>query len=412
MNAIAVGLALSFIGATYLVGLYDNQAVLNFERTCWRTSLVVAPIFALAVVATGALAEHTTLAIYPHRLEWTLALTGFWFACAILLRVVFRGALRSGYFTRRILLIAGSRQAVDFSDLVANSHQRFQLVGQLDPSVHGNLPVQPESFTEWAFSQRASEVVVAVDTADSSIWHALSHCRFAGLPVTDYLDFCERETKRLSVDDLSHDRIALCRGYNFGYLSNRLRRLMDIGLALILFASSAPVFALAALAIKLQDGGPIFYRQARIGLGGKTFSVLKFRSMRVDAEGNGVPAWAVERDSRITGVGRVIRKLRIDELPQFLNVLRGDMAMIGPRPERPYFVQQFSQTIPFYDCRHVVKPGITGWAQVSFRYGASPEDTKRKLSYDLYYVKNRNFFLDIVILIKTVGVVLRGEGAR
>ena len=187
---------------------------------------------------------------------------------------------------------------------------------------------------------------------------------------------------------------------------------MDVVLALALFASSAPVFLLTALAIALEDGGPIFYRQERVGLGGRIFQVLKFRSMRVDAERDGVPAWAAERDNRVTRVGRIIRMLRIDELPQFLNVLRGDMSIIGPRPERPFFVQQFSQAIPFYDCRHVVKPGITGWAQVCFRYGASLEDTKRKLSYDLYYVKNRSVVLDLLILLKTVGVVLRGDGAR
>jgi lipopolysaccharide/colanic/teichoic acid biosynthesis glycosyltransferase len=134
--------------------------------------------------------------------------------------------------------------------------------------------------------------------------------------------------------------------------------------------------------------------------------------MRSDAERDGIPAWAMERDSRVTAVGRFIRKVRIDELPQFLNVLRGSMAIIGPRPERPYFVQQFSQMIPFYDYRHTVKPGITGWAQVSFRYGASLDDTKRKLSYDLYYIKHRSFLLDIIILLRTVGVVVRGDGAR
>jgi len=412
ISGIAIGLAFSFIGAAHIGGLYDRAAVLNFERTCWRIAWVVAPIFGLAVVATGALAKHTNLAIYPHRVEWTLVLTIFWFVCAILLRIVFRNALRSGYFTRRIILVGSGRHAADLCDLAANSHERFQLVGQLDPSAHETAPVQAGSFTEWAFLQRVSEVVVAVDTTDSSIWHALSQCRLAGLTVTDYLDFWERETRRLSVDDLSHSRIALCRGFSFGYVGNRLRRATDICLAFLLFVSSAPVFALTALAIKLQDGGPIFYRQERIGLGGKTFSVLKFRSMRVDAENNGVPAWATEHDSRVTVVGRVIRKLRIDELPQFINVLRGDMAIIGPRPERPYFVQQFSQSIPFYDCRHVVRPGITGWAQVSFRYGASMEDTRRKLSYDLYYIKNRSFFLDVSILFKTIGVVLRGEGAR
>jgi exopolysaccharide biosynthesis polyprenyl glycosylphosphotransferase len=192
----------------------------------------------------------------------------------------------------------------------------------------------------------------------------------------------------------------------------RFRRSLDIVLAAIGFVATAPVLLLTALAIKLEDGGPILYRQERIGLWARPFVLLKFRSMREDAESDGMPAWASERDSRITLAGRIIRKIRIDELPQLWNVLKGEMTLIGPRPERPYFVQQFSQTIHFYDYRHAVRPGITGWAQVSFRYGASLEDTRRKLSYDLYYIKNRGLLLDLVILLRTMGVVLRGEGAR
>jgi lipopolysaccharide/colanic/teichoic acid biosynthesis glycosyltransferase len=168
---------------------------------------------------------------------------------------------------------------------------------------------------------------------------------------------------------------------------------------------------LTAIAIKCQDGGPILYSQERVGLGGRIFTLLKFRSMCVDAEKNG-PVWAAERDCRITPVGRIIRKIRIDELPQIINILRGEMSVIGPRPERPYFVEQLASNIPFYGLRHSVRPGITGWAQVSYHYGASMEDARRKLSYDFYYLKHRSIALDLWILLKTVGVVLRGEGAR
>jgi exopolysaccharide biosynthesis polyprenyl glycosylphosphotransferase len=240
----------------------------------------------------------------------------------------------------------------------------------------------------------------------------LAYCRLSGIRVTDCLDFYERETGRISINDLREDWIALARGFVNSPLRERARRSKDILLAGIGILATAPVFVLAAIAIKLEDGGSVFYRQERVGLAGRPFTLLKFRSMREDAEGDGVPAWASERDGRITAVGWVIRKLRIDELPQLWNVLRGDMTLIGPRPERPYFVHQFSQAIPFYDYRHVVRPGITGWAQVSFRYGASFDDTRRKLSYDLYYIKNRGLLLDIVIVLRTVGVVLRGEGAR
>jgi len=169
---------------------------------------------------------------------------------------------------------------------------------------------------------------------------------------------------------------------------------------------------LAALAVKLESPGPILYRQERVGLNGKTFNVVKFRSMRTDAEKDGVPRWATAGDSRVTRVGRVIRKLRIDELPQLFSVLSGDMSLVGPRPERPYFVEQLVQDIPFYAVRHSVKPGVTGWAQVSYQYGASREDTIEKLQYDLYYVKNHSLFLDLVVLFETVGVVLTGKGAQ
>ena len=182
-----------------------------------------------------------------------------------------------------------------------------------------------------------------------------------------------------------------------------------VGIALLL---AAPLMLVTALAIRLESPGGVFYRQERVGLNNQTFDVVKFRSMRSDAEKDGVPRWATAGDTRVTRVGKVIRKLRIDELPQLLSVLRGDMSLVGPRPERPYFVETLTQEIPFYAVRHSVKPGVTGWAQVSYQYGSSQEDTVNKLQYDLYYVKNHSLFLDLVILFETVGVVLTGKGAQ
>jgi lipopolysaccharide/colanic/teichoic acid biosynthesis glycosyltransferase len=169
---------------------------------------------------------------------------------------------------------------------------------------------------------------------------------------------------------------------------------------------------LTTLAIVFETGFPVLYRQERVGQGGRVFSVIKFRSMRVDAERDGRPRWASANDDRVTRVGRVIRKLRVDELPQLINVLKGDMSMVGPRPERPFFVDQLSRQIRFYAARHSVKPGITGWAQVRYQYGATVDDAVQKLQYDLYYVKNHTLFLDIVVLFETVGVVLSGENAH
>ncbi len=168
----------------------------------------------------------------------------------------------------------------------------------------------------------------------------------------------------------------------------------------------------AAGLIRFESRGPVLYRQERVGQNGRTFSIAKFRSMRTDAEKDGQPRWASANDSRVTRVGQVIRRLRIDELPQLFNVLRGDMSLVGPRPERPFFVEQLTQEIPFYALRHSVKPGVTGWAQVRYPYGATVEDSQEKLQFDLYYVKNHTLFLDLVVLVETIGVVLTGKGAR
>jgi exopolysaccharide biosynthesis polyprenyl glycosylphosphotransferase len=191
-----------------------------------------------------------------------------------------------------------------------------------------------------------------------------------------------------------------------------LKRAADLAVACALLAFTLPLMALVALAIKLDSPGPVLYRQERVGLRGCRFNLLKFRSMVQNAEADGRPVWAAERDDRITRVGRFMRRTRIDELPQLLNVLRGEMSMVGPRPERPYFVDQLSAIIPFFDDRHNVKPGITGWAQVKYQYGASVEDARRKLLYDLYYIDNYSLRLDLIILIATVYVVVFQKGAR
>jgi exopolysaccharide biosynthesis polyprenyl glycosylphosphotransferase len=190
------------------------------------------------------------------------------------------------------------------------------------------------------------------------------------------------------------------------------KRCFDIGFALALLLFTLPLMAATALLIVLDSKGPVFYKQERVGLNGRPFSVIKFRSMHTDAEKDGAPQWAARRDARVTRVGALIRKLRIDELPQLLNVLRGEMSLVGPRPERPCFVDEFTKQIPFYAERHCVKPGITGWAQVNYPYGASLEDARNKLAYDLYYVKNRGLFLDLIVVFQTVRVILFADGAR
>ena len=237
--------------------------------------------------------------------------------------------------------------------------------------------------------------------------------RLKGVEVLDMPTLFERLADRIPVQHIQDQWLLLADGFSLlssSYIQ-RIKRVLDFVVALILAGASLPVVAITALAIRLESRGPILYRQDRVGKGGKVFSVMKFRSMRCDAEAHGA-RWAQKRDPRVTRVGRIIRMFRIDELPQIWNVLKGEMSIVGPRPERPEFVKQLEAKIPYFGVRHTVRPGITGWAQVKYPYGASLEDAQRKLEYDLYYVKNMSILLDLKILLKTVGVVILGEGAR
>jgi len=401
-------LSLGIIGLMYSGGLYRDEALLDLRRALARIAMIAMPIFGLAVWTTGELARHTSLPIYPYRWQWTGLLTGIWVLSAIAMRLVYQNIYRSGLWTRRVSLIGTSIDFRKLDDLARLSRDRFRVVGLLDPGL-GDAGQNAGSVEDAFFADDSvSEVVVAIGHSHIP-WDALARRKISGVRVTDFLDFYERESRQVCIENLREDWIALSRGFRS---SGALRRSFDIVFAALVFVLTSPLLLLTMAVIKFEDGGSIFYGQERTGLQGKPFVLYKLRSMRQDAERDGKPAWASEGDSRITRVGRLIRKLRIDELPQLVNVLRGEMTMIGPRPERPFFVRQFSETIPFYDYRHAVKPGITGWAQVSFRYGASQEDTVRKLSYDLYYVRNRSLLLDLTILLKTIRVVLSGEGAR
>ncbi|MGH7114580.1 MAG: TIGR03013 family XrtA/PEP-CTERM system glycosyltransferase, partial [Stellaceae bacterium] len=240
----------------------------------------------------------------------------------------------------------------------------------------------------------------------------LLHCKLAGLRVTDFLDFWERETRTVDLEALRPSWLFYSDGFRCGVIDELLKRSFDITVSLALLIFSLPVLVVTACLIKAESPGPVLYRQERVGLRGRVFTIFKFRSMRVNAEPDGNPRWAARGDPRATRIGAVIRKLRIDELAQILNVLRGDMSFVGPRPERPFFVASLAQLIPYYAERHWVRPGITGWAQINYPYGASNEDARRKLAFDLYYVKNRSIFLDFLILLQTARVIFWNHGAR
>lgn len=232
-----------------------------------------------------------------------------------------------------------------------------------------------------------------------------------GLDVVDGNHLYEAESERLSIDSLRPSALIFSTGFRRRFVSLAMKRFLETCVSLAGLVALAPVFAIVGLLIKLDSPGPVFYRQMRVGLGGHPYMIWKFRTMHKDAEKAG-PRWAQTEDPRVFRVGRWLRKLRIDELPQLINVMKGEMSLVGPRPERPVFVQALRESIPYYDIRHTVRPGITGWAQTKFRYGASAEDSHVKLQYDLYYVKNLSLLLDLRIMLHTARVMLLGEGAR
>jgi sugar transferase (PEP-CTERM system associated) len=239
----------------------------------------------------------------------------------------------------------------------------------------------------------------------------LLRAKMAGIRVEDATTTYERITGKILIDDLRPSWLIFSDGFRVSRITRWLKRTIDLVLSLVIGVLTVPFMALTAIAVVLESGRPLLYCQERVGENGKTFTLCKFRSMRTDAEKGGMPIWAKDGDDRITGVGRFIRKTRLDELPQLWNVIRGDMSFVGPRPERPFFVAELSKAIPFYQQRHAVKPGVTGWAQVKYRYGASLEDAMEKLRYDLYYIKHLSIFFDLTIVFDTVKVVLFGKGA-
>lgn len=255
-------------------------------------------------------------------------------------------------------------------------------------------------------------IIVALDERRGKFpLEQLLFCRLKGIPVDDGVAFTEQLAGKLSVESLHPSFLIFSNGFKRSAIFKRLKRVLDIFGSVFGLAVFSVVSLLISIAIKLESKGPVLYRQKRVGEDGKIFHLLKFRSMRADAETNG-PVWAQENDDRVTRVGRVIRKLRLDEIPQMCNVLKGEMSFVGPRPERPFFVDQLKNEIPFYSERHVVKPGITGWAQISYHYGASREDAQEKLKYDLYYIKHMSLLFDLMIVLQTVKIVLLGKGSR
>ena len=322
---------------------------------------------------------------------------------------------------RRIMVFGTGQHALAVKQALDHSDPSAQIIGFFPGSNEDQAQVSPnlilsrdKSLTDTARNLNVDEIVVALSERRGGAMplRELLDCKLQGVRVLDLASHFEQTLGQIRLDSLYAGWLIFGDGFGQGTLRTVVKRLFDIVCASILIILALPVMFVVAILIAFEDGFPLLYRQERVGLNGRLFNVIKFRSMRRDAEKDGKPIWAQAKDSRVTRLGQLIRKLRVDELPQLFSVLKGDMSLVGPRPERPFFVDQLTKEIPFYAVRHSVKPGVTGWAQVKYHYGATVEDSAEKLQYDLYYVKNHSLFLDIVVLFETVGVVLTGKGAH
>jgi sugar transferase (PEP-CTERM system associated) len=407
--------AAAFIATLYLTDLYDIEARFRGLRCALKT--VVAVVAGSAVLAA---VYYLFPGLKPGRAEFLVcgALAGVLAYCW---RLVFDGLRRRGVERQKRLLIVGAGWAGKTIYETVKDKETYSVTGFVDedplkwgtrnsPQVLGGCEVLRREAAEG----RVDDIVIAITHLKSAeLLRCALACKMDGIQVHEMATFYEELTGKVPVEHVNDFWFVSTpiSGIRRSFYNLKVKRAIDLTVLMGVFAVSLPVTLATALAIKLDSPGPVFYRQKRVGLNGEVFDLVKFRSMRVDAEKDG-EVWAQMKDPRVTGVGRVIRKLRIDEIPQLWNVLKGEMSFIGPRPERPSFVSMLSNNIPYYTLRHSVKPGITGWAQINYPYGASEKDALEKLQYDFYYIKNVSPFLDSNILLKTVKVVLFGRGAR
>jgi sugar transferase (PEP-CTERM system associated) len=413
--AIFAGLMVCVNGA---FGLYRRDQRLDFVNFVARAIVALFVGFSVSYVAFGAFPYGN---IFQDALWFTVlyALAGLVIAHEVLLLPLTRAV-----FPHRILVVGTGPEARGVEQCLAQANQpNVKLMGfyaleqatGTQPAVALHRIVRRDwGIDETAWRLGIDEVVVAVREQRGGVLplEQLLSCRISGVRVTDLAGFVERIRGEVPVDSLKASWLIYGEGFRQSEARSLVKRTFDLLTALCLLVLTAPIMLLAAIAIVLESGFPAIYRQERVGARGERFMLLKFRSMVRDAESNGEAQWAALNDARVTRVGRILRRMRIDELPQLVNVLKGEMSFVGPRPERPCFVGELTDKIPFYGVRHSVKPGITGWAQVRCSYGASVEDAVRKLQFDLFYVKNHTFLLDLLILLETVRVVLFAEGSR
>jgi sugar transferase (PEP-CTERM system associated) len=374
--------------------------------------------------AMGGLLTHLAITLGGERLidAPVLGLAALYLVVGLIMLRGLNGLVQQVIGLPRVLIVGTGEEARSVErDLAMSAKFRCNVVGFYPTAANADCVVSQrkvldgsQSLSELVRDKRVNEIIVAVreQRGGTMPMDQLVLARARGIRVMDLAGFYEQTKAEVPIDSLKASWLVYGQGFVQGTLRRAAKRVFDIATSGLLLVLTSPILLLTALAIKLDSPGPVFYRQERVGLGGRSFWCIKLRSMRTDAEKDGVARWAQKNDSRITRVGAFIRKTRIDELPQLISVLKGEMSMVGPRPERPSFVEELRKVIPYYDLRHSIKPGLTGWAQVRYAYGASMEDARRKHQFDLYYVKNNSIWLDIIVLIETVTVVLFREGAQ
>ncbi|MDE8651031.1 TIGR03013 family XrtA/PEP-CTERM system glycosyltransferase [Novosphingobium album (ex Liu et al. 2023)] len=407
------GFAAMIVIAMISVGVYGSDALRSMRFAVARL---------LVAISLGIIALSFFDFLIGGQNFWrsTLAYSmAFGIVFLILNRMVLGSMLGTSAFRRRVLVLGAGNRAQRLRDLGDKPEAGFVIVGYI--AMSESSPVVEEAIarsaihnlTRYVENLGVSEVVLALEERRNALpLKDLLRIKTAGVHVNEFSSFLERETGRVDLDTVNPSWLIFSDGFSAGRMfSSAAKRVFDVTASAILLLLTAPLIVVFALLVKLDSKGPAFFRQTRVGLFGQNFDVLKLRSMRTDAEVDGAK-WASKDDPRVTRVGRFIRKVRIDELPQAWSVLRGEMSFVGPRPERPEFVADLEEQLPYYAERHMVKPGITGWAQINYPYGASIEDSRNKLEYDLYYAKNYTPFLDLLILLQTLRVVLWHEGAR
>lgn len=444
----AILLGLSFWAANQLVATADPTRELEYSPlamvifavllSCCTLSMgvytaLVREGFSSMVLRTlvsffllGSLALFVVSALLGGLIPQALIFWGVLISTAVVIvtRLVFVKMVDADQLKRRVIIYgAGERAQKLLADLAPEaSALGVKIVGCV-PSASEVLAVNPElviaepnDWLAYVKSAQISEIVIAPDERRRSGGNVFPlseflDCKLAGVPSSDALSFCERELGKIDITLLQPSWMLFSDGFKYSKRRSIAKRIFDLTLASLFFLVLWPFMLLTAIAVRLESPGSVLYFQTRVGLNGKSFRIYKFRSMRQDAEKNGA-VWAKKNDARVTRVGAFIRNTRLDELPQLYNVIVGEMSFVGPRPERPEFVVDLAKQIPFYETRHKVKPGLMGWAQLKYPYGASVEDAKNKLQYDLYYTKNHSFLMDMLIMIQTVEIVLLGKGVH